>query len=306
MYISGEASVKNVSPGLPEFEYVRAETIEQVSGLLTNGKHGRLLMGGTDIFVQMRNGAISPALLVDVKHLPGMQTIQSDRNRSLRIGAAVNLNALAGHPDVMKNFPLLAEAAMSVGSYQLRSRATMGGNLCNASPAADTGPAALVLEAVLIVQGLSGERRIPALEFFTGPGQNALQDGEILIAIEIPPAPNGSVGRYMKLGRNAAGDLAIVGAAALGYADESSASGFRFRIALSSVAPTPIRVPEAEAILETEKTSDDTIRAAAMAARQAASPIDDVRASAGYRSAMVEVHARRALQAVWAALRSDG
>ena len=294
--------MKSVRPGLPEFDYIRAETIEQVSELLKNGKPSRLLMGGTDVFVQMRDGAFSPAILVDVKHLPGMQSIQKTGNKGLRIGAAVDLNTLAGHPEVVKSFPLLAEAAQSVASYQLRSRATMGGNLCNASPAADTAPAALVLEAILVAQGSNGERRIPAHDFFTGPGQNALQDGEILTGIEIPPTPKGSVGRYLKLGRNAEGDLAIVGVAVLGYADKTSESGFRFRMALSSVAPTPIRVPTAEDILESRTIGDETISAAAQAARKTAKPIDDVRASAGYRSAMVEVHARRALHAVWTAL----
>ncbi len=297
--------MRAVSPGLPEFDYVRAETIKQASELLKNGEPGRLFMGGTDVFVQMRDGAISPALLVDVKHLPGMQSIQKNGNKGLRIGAAVNLNALAVHPEVVRSCPLLAEAALTVGSYQLRSRATMGGNLCNASPAADTAPAALVLEAVLVAQGWSGERRIPVQEFFVGPGQNALQDGEILTSIEIPQAPKGSVGRYLKIGRNTEGDLAIVGVAVLGYADKASKSGFRFRMALSSVAPTPIRVPAAEEILESQAISDETIHAAAQAARKTASPIDDVRASAGYRLAMVEVHARRAVHAVWAALRRD-
>jgi carbon-monoxide dehydrogenase medium subunit len=297
--------MKSVSPGLPEFDYIRAETIEQVSELLKNGKPSRLLMGGTDVFVQMRDGAISPAQLVDVKHLPGMQSIQKTGSKGLRIGAAVDLNTLAGHPEVVKRFPLLAEAAQSVGSFQLRSRATMGGNLCNASPAADTGPAALVLEAILIAQGSNGERRIPAQEFFTGPGQNALQDGEILTNIEIPPTPKGSVGRYLKLGRNAEGDLAIAGVAVLGYADKASKSGLRFRVALSSVAPTPIRVPAAEGLLESQKISDEMIGAAAKAARRTAKPIDDVRASADYRSAMVEVHARRAIHTVWAALRGE-
>ena len=291
--------MRHVSPGLPEFDYVRAETIDQASALLKNGNGGHLLMGGTDVFVQMRNGAISPAQLVDVKHLPGMRAIRGNRKKGLEIGAAVTLNALAGHSEVIEGFPLLAEAAVSVGSYQLRSRATMGGNLCNASPAADTAPAALVLEAVLIVRDSSGERRILASDFFIGPGKNALHDGEILTSIVIPPVPKGSVGHYLKFGRNAQGDLAIVGVAVLAYPDRSSKSGFRFRVALSSVAPTPIRVPAAEAILAGEEISDATIDAAALAARQAARPIDDVRASAGYRAAMVEVHARRALRATW-------
>jgi carbon-monoxide dehydrogenase medium subunit len=298
--------MRDVSPGLPEFDYIRAESIEQVSELLKNGKDARLLLGGTDVFVQMRDGAISSGLLIDVKHLPGLNAIKHSRDGSLTIGAAVNLNTIAINEDVVKSFAPLAEAARSVGSYQLRSRATMGGNLCNASPAADTAPAALVLESILVARGADGERRIPAQEFFTGPGQNALKDEEFITCIEIPFPPKGSAGRYLKLGRNAEGDLAIVGVAVLGYADSDAPSGYRFRMALSSVAPTPIRVPDAERILEADKISEETIAAAADAARRTAKPIDDVRSSASYRSAMVEVFARRALQAVWTGLRRGG
>jgi CO/xanthine dehydrogenase FAD-binding subunit len=296
-----------VSSGLPEFDYVRAESIEQVTDLLLDESHdSRLFMGGTDLFVQMRAGVRSPGLLVDVKHLPGMNDIRLEADGGLSVGAAVNLNALARHADVSKQFGLLVEAAQSVGSYQLRSRATMGGNLCNASPAADTAPAALVLGAKLIAQGAKGERSIPAESFFLGPGKNALKRGEILTRIEFPSPPERSVGRYLKLGRNAAGDLAIVGVAVLGFPDDGAPSGYRFRLALSSVAPTPLLVPEVDGILAEKAIDDARIDAAAKAAQQAAKPIDDVRATADYRSAMVEVYARRALQAVWAALRRDG
>lgn len=298
--------MRAVSPGLPEFDYIRAESIEQACELLKNGRDARLLLGGTDIFVQMRDGAISPKLLIDIKHLPGLDAIMRSRDGSLRIGAAVNLNTIAANEDALADFAPLAEAARAVGSYQLRSRATMGGNLCNASPAADTAPAALVLNAVLVAHKTGAERRIPAPEFFTGPGQTALAPGEILTGIDIPPSPKDSAARYLKLGRNSEGDLAIVGVAALGFADTDAPSGYRFRMALSSVAPTPIRVPEAEQILEQEEVSEETIAAAADAARRTAKPIDDVRASAGYRSAMVEVFARRALHAVWTSIRRDG
>ncbi len=295
-----------VSSGMPAFDYVRAESIEQASSLLLDeSTDSRLFMGGTDLFVQMRAGARSPGLLVDVKHLPGMNDIQLKSDGGLHVGAAVNLNALARHGDVAEHFSLLTEAAKSVGSYQLRSRATMGGNLCNASPAADTAPAALVLGARLIARSAKDERSIPAEAFFLGPGENALQQGEILVRIEIPAPAEGSVGRYLKLGRNAAGDLAIVGVAALGFPDGDAPSGYRFRLALSSVAPTPLLVPEVENILAEETVDEERILAAAKAAQQAARPIDDVRASAEYRSAMVEVFAGRALQAVWAALRRD-
>ena len=164
---------------------------------------------------------------------------------------------------------------------------------------------ALVLGARLIVQGRKGERQIPVEKFFRGPGQTAMQRGEVLVRIEFPPPVKRTVGRYLKLGRNAAGDLAIVGVAVLGFPDEAAPSGFRFRLALSSVAPTPLLVPEVENILANEVIAESSMDSAAKAAQQAARPIDDVRATAEYRSAMVEVFARRALRAVWTMLGRD-
>jgi CO/xanthine dehydrogenase FAD-binding subunit len=291
------------SPGLPSFDYIRAATPAEVMDLLLqHPDEARLFMGGTDVLVQMRDGAIAPRLLIDVKHLPGLTSISFDPDAGLRLGAAVDMNTMARHPAVVEHYPLLAEAASTVASYQLRTRATMGGNLCNASPAADTAPAALVLDAVLVAWGPDGERAIPATEFFIGPGQHALKEGEFLARIDFPIPPVGRVGRYLKLGRNAAGDLAIVGVAAMGYPDESASSGYRLRIALASVAPTPIRTPEAEAILAQGPIADATLGAAVGAAQDAARPIDDVRASAHYRRAMVRTLTRRALVDVWARL----
>ena len=254
--------------------------------------------GGTDVFVRMRDGLIAPQILIDVKHLPGLRDIKFTRRNGLVVGAAVDMNSLARHPAVVEHYPLLAEALHSVASYQLRTRATMGGNLCNASPAADTAPAALVLEANMVLQGRRGEHPIPVAKFFLGPGRTALKPGEFLLRIEIPPAPKGAVGKYIKLGRNAMGDLSIVGVAVLGYPDKKSKSGYGFRIALASVAPTPIRVPNAETILADSPLTSDVIEAAAVAAMDTASPIDDIRASAVYRKAMVKNLTRRAIQSV--------
>jgi carbon-monoxide dehydrogenase medium subunit len=206
----------------------------------------------------------------------------------------------------LKNYSLLAEAAHTVASYQLRNRATVGGNLCNASPAADTAPAVLVLEASLIAQGEAGERSIPASAFFLGPGENALQKGEFLTRIEIPIPPTGWKGRYLKLGRNKEGDLAIAGVAVMGYPDPSTQSNYGFRIALASVAPTPIRVSQAEEILARNPITNDTIEMASEAAQEACNPIDDVRASARYRREMVRVLTRRGLQTIWAILQEEG
>jgi len=293
-------------PGLPSFDYVRPSAVDEVSALLL--KHpgeARLFMGGTDLFVRMRDGVLAPRLLIDVKRLPGMADIHFDPTAGLRIGAATNLNSIARHPAVLEHYPLLAEAISTVASYQLRSRATMGGNLCNASPAADTAPAALVLEARLVACGPQGERVIPAVEFFLGPGKSALQPGELVIRIEFPRPPVGSVGRYLKLGRNAAGDLAIAGVAVFAYPDQAVSSGCRFRIALASVAPTPIRAFSAEAALTQGPMTAETLESAAVLTRDAATPISDLRGSAEYRRAMVRVLTRRALLDVWAALHKE-
>jgi len=293
-------------PELPQFDYIRAETTERAIDLLQEkGVTARILMGGTDLFVQMRNGNSAPDILVDLKKLPSMDTIVFSKKDGLTVGAAVTMNALARNPDVLKHYPLLAQAAESVASYQLRNRATIGGNLCNASPAADTAPAALVLEADLTTLGPNGERTIPIKDFFKGPGVNALEEGEFLTKINFRNQPKGWKGRYLKIGRNAGGDLAIVGAAVMGHPDTDVPSGFHFRIALASVAPTPIRVHEAEEILAQNSLTDAVIEMAADAAQDAATPIDDVRASARYRKAMVKELTRRGLIEVSSLLKKE-
>lgn len=290
---------------LPGFDYVRAATPDDVVRLLQGDRDGvRLLMGGTDLLVRMRDGFICPRVVVDVKHLPGMGEVAYDERAGLTVGAAVTMNRLAGHPAVQAHYPLLAESARSVASYQVRNRATLGGNLSNASPAADTAPAVLLFEATVVLYGPDGEREVPAAAFFLGPGRTAMQSGEFMTAIRFPPPPRGAAGRYLKLGRNRAGDLAIAGVAVLGWADQAAPSGCRFRIGLASVAPVPLRAQEAEALLAGSPPGEGTFAAAAAKAAAAASPIDDVRASAAYRRAMVRNLTLRALREVWARLAS--
>ncbi|CAG0973559.1 partial Carbon monoxide dehydrogenase medium chain, partial [Anaerolineae bacterium] len=219
------------TPGLPSFDYIKpASPAEVTKLLLKRDGNARLFMGGTDVFVRMRDGFFAPQFLIDVKRLPGMTTIKFSKRAGLTIGAGADMNTIARHPAVIENYPLLVEAIDAVASYQLRTRATMGGNLCNASPAADTAPAALVLGANLVLHGRRGERVVPIEKFFLGPGKTAMKPGEFLLRIEIPPLPaqRGAVGRYLKLGRNAHGDLAIVGVAVLGYPDKKAKSGFAF------------------------------------------------------------------------------
>jgi carbon-monoxide dehydrogenase medium subunit len=290
-------------PGLPGFDYLRPESAAQASRLLAeHDGEARALMGGTDLLVRMRNRFVRPKILLDLKHLPGMRDIVYDEATGLTVGAAVTMNQVAQHPAVQAHYPLLVEAANSVASYQLRNRATVGGNLCNASPAADMAPATLVLDARFLLHGppstgsgQGGEREIAASEFFVGPGQTALQKGEFMTAIRFPRPPSVSAGRYLKLGRNKVGDLSIVGVAVYGFLQGAEQ---HYHIGLASVAPTPLRVLEAEHALPPQPVEDDLARAAD-GAMQAASPIDDVRASAAYRKAMVRALALRGLRDVW-------
>lgn len=301
------------SPGLPEFDYVKPASLAEASRLLTeHAGEARPFMGGTDLFVRMRDGFVRPQIVVDVKHLPGMRDILYDEQAGLTIGAAATMNEIARHPDVQTHYPLLAEGANSVASYQLRNRATIGGNLCNGSPCADTAPAALLLEGRIVLYGPSGEREVLANEFFLGPGETAIQAGELMTAIRFPIPPAGSVGRYLKLGRNKAGDLAIAAVAVFGFPDglveqvgNLPNSPYRFRIGLASVAPVPLRAWEAEEVLAASPPGEETFALAAEKAVEASSPIDDVRASAAYRKAMVRTLTLRALREVWAEMKEE-
>jgi carbon-monoxide dehydrogenase medium subunit len=260
-------------------------------------------MGGTDLFTRMRDGFIHPRVVVDLKHLPGMCDILYDEGTGLRIGAAVSMNKLDSHPDVRAHYPLLAEGAHSVASYQLRNRATIGGNLCNASPCADTAPATLVLDGRVVLYGLNGGREVPSGEFFTGPGETAMRPREFMVAIRYPNPPANAVGRYLKLGRSKFGDLSIVSVAVLGFPHGPSPSGYQFHIALGSVAPVPLRAAEAEDVLAANPPGEKTFATAAQKAMEAATPIDDVRGSAAYRNAMVRNLTLRGLREVWERMR---
>lgn len=290
-------------PGIPSFEYVRATTPAQVHQLL-QGDQVRLMMGGTDLLVQMRDGVICPRTLVDIKHLPGMREMVYDPRVGLTIGAAVTMNQVARHPNARTHYPLLVEAANSVASYPLRNRATVGGNLCNASPCADIAPAALVLDGRVVLCGSEGEREVPVAEFFVGPGETVMGSDEFMLAVRVPVPEARGAGTYLKLGRNKAGDLALVGVAVWGFPDGTANSGYRFRIALASVAPVPLRAVEAEEVLAANLPNEKSFALAAEKAMRAATPIDDVRASAAYRRAMVRALTLRGLRELWERLRA--
>ena len=289
-------------PGLPEFDYIKPVSLKEASTFLAQHVgEARAFSGGTDTFVRMRDGAWQDKYLVDVKGLPGLNDLKFDPAGGLTLGAAVNMNRLIASREVNEHYAVLAEAAHTVASYPLRSRATLAGNLCNASPAGDTIGACLVYDAKLHVHGVVGERIEALRTFFTGPGKTVLKPGDIVYMIEFPLPPRGAQGAYLKLGRNALGDLAIVGVTALGYPDGAAVSGYRFLVALASVAPTPLMLDMT--LLSEHSITLELIAEAAELAMNAVTPIDDVRGSARYRQLMVRNLTRKALSDVWEKLK---
>ena len=294
------------TPGLPEFDYVRPSSLAEASRFLADhAGEARPFLGGTDTFVRLRDGVWKDKYLVDIKNLDGMKEISFDPEAGLTIGAAVNMNQVIADSAVSDHYPLLAQAAGTVASYQLRSRATIVGNICNASPAGDTIGACIVLQGVLQVHGVDGFRDEPLAGFFLGPGHTRLKPGDLATCIRFPLPPVGHTGKYIKLGRNASSDLAIVGVTVLGYPDQTAGSGYRFRLALASVAPTPIIPVQAERILADNPLTPETIMKAAAAAQDSSTPISDPRGSARYRALMVRNLTRKAVEDVWSQLRRE-
>jgi aerobic carbon-monoxide dehydrogenase medium subunit len=294
----------NPLPGLPDFDYVKPGSMLEASQFLVEHQgEARPLMGGTDIFVRMRDRAWKDRYLVDIKGLDGTNDLTFDPSQGLTIGAAVNMNRVIASPAVKERYPLLAQACNKVASYQLRTRATIVGNICNASPAGDTIGSCLLLEGFLHVHGVAGLRQEPLRTFFLGPGSTVLKPGDFVTSIAFPLPPSNLKGTYIKLGRNKESDLAIVGVTVIGYPAADAPSGFRLKLALASVAPIPLVVDQVGAILAEKPITQQSLEEAAQAAMDACNPIDDVRSSARYRKAMTRNLSLRALREVWDSLK---
>jgi len=284
------------------FDYYKPKDFDEAFNLLTlPDKVMYPLAGATDLIPHTRDGVWKPDVVVDIKGLPGLRDIKVEGlepccgcapGECLYVGGAVRMNEIARSELVRSHWDLLAQGAAAMGNEQVRNRATLGGNLGTASPAADSAPALLALEASVLVKGPEGDRSIPVNKFFVGPKRNALKRGEIIVGVLIPKPPKGAVGVYEKLSRRKAGDLSVVGVAVMAYPHDDST---QWRVALGAVAPTPIRSPQAEAILNAGHDAAHIDEAVA-AAYGCCCPIDDVRASAEYRQAMVVNVTRRAIR----------
>jgi CO/xanthine dehydrogenase FAD-binding subunit len=285
-------------PCYPEFEYVKPLSLmEAVEFLKDHADQSRLFAGGTDCFVLLRDRRIRPKYFLDLKSVAGLDQITYDPVEGLTIGAAVSLNRIIQDKKILEEYPILVNAARQMGSYQLRSRATLVGNLCNASPCGDIIGPSLIYEGVLHLISSYGERDVELSRFFHGPGKTDLKPGEIAVSITLPVPPPNYTGIYLSIGRNKLGDLAIAAVTVLGYINPETPSGFQFRIALSAVAPTVIFAEQAQKIMAEHHINLAVIEEAAQAAAECCSPIDDVRSSADYRRAMIRVLTGRALRA---------
>ena len=286
---------------MKEFKYLAPEGLLEALSLASQyGSHMALLAGGTDLVVQMKHGVRSPSYLINLKKIPGLDCIRYDPLEGLSIGPLVTHNTLADHPIISRKFALLAEAAQTIGTFQIRERGTLGGNICNGSPAADTLPALFCLGARLKLQRAAGEdREVPIEAFFEGPQKTRRGPGEILTQILIPPLPHYTGSTYLKLGKRKAMEIAVLGVAAQVTLDQNRTTCLRARIALASVAPTPLSCIKAERVLVGQEIKDQLIEKAARTAQSEASPITDLRSTAEYRLQMVYTLTQRALKQAW-------
>lgn len=276
--------------------YEAPKTVDEAVKLLaSHGEKARAMCGGTDLIIQLRAGVRRPEYVVDVKNIAEMRRISFDMQHGLRLGAAVPAIEIYENGDMRKYYPGLTEAAHLIGSLQIQSRASVGGNLCNGSPAADTTPALIALGAKGRVVGPKGERMVAAEDFCTAPGRTVLKPDELLVEIHIPtPSPH-SCDAYLRFIPRNEMDIAVVGVGAsvtLDLADDRCAAA---RIALGAVGPTPIFAREAAAAIVGKKLDAAAIEAAAQAAIKASSPIDDMRGTAEFRRHVVGVLTRRVL-----------
>lgn len=287
------------------FDYAAPQRLEEVLDILhEHGERAKVLAGGTDMVLFMERGRWRPQLVVDIPWVEPFVGIRL-QNSHLHIGSRTTMRELETSPVITTHVPLLAQAAGEVGSVQIRHLATIGGNIGTASPAGDTLPALLALDASVRLQSRRGERLVPLTEFFLGPGQTVLQPDEVITEVLVPLPSERTKGAFYKLAVRRYMDITIVDVAVMLTVNRDGAI-IDARIAFGAVAPTPIRAYEAEERLKGYPLDELLAKEAAELARQAARPITDQRGSAEYRRLMVERLTRRLLLQAYQAALSDG
>jgi aerobic carbon-monoxide dehydrogenase medium subunit len=288
---------------MTDMQYVAPTTLEEAIGAFAAaGSAARILAGGTDLLVQMRSGIVKPGLIVDIKKIAEMTEIAETADGGFRIGAAVSGANLAEHKRFREVWPGVLEAVNLIGSKQVQGRASAGGNLCNASPAADSVPAMIAADAVVTVQGPNGRRELAVEKVPAGPGRTNLAPGEILVSFKLPPRPGGSSDAYLRMIPRTEMDIAVVGCGVSLTVKNGICTAAR--VGLGAVAPTALLVEAAAKALIGTKLDDAALEAAANACRAACRPIDDKRGTIAYRTKVAGVLLKRT--AIIAAKRAEG
>lgn len=284
------------------FDYVAAQTVQEAVELLAEkGDAARVLAGGTDLIVQVREGRRSPDLIVDVKKIPDTNVLSYDAQNGLMLGAAVPCYRIYGDATIAATYPGLVDAFSLVGGTQIQGRASVGGNLCNSSPAADTTPALMAHSAVAVIAGPGGTREVAVEDFCTAPGQNVLGNGEFLVSLKIPAPASGFGACYLRFIPRNEMDIAVVGTGSSVVLDGDTIVSAR--VALGAVGPTPILVDTSA--LAGQPASDATVETAANASIAASSPISDMRGTVEQRRHLAGVLTRRTLQTAIARARGE-
>jgi carbon-monoxide dehydrogenase medium subunit len=291
---------------LKDFDYAAPTSVEDATSLLAeHGENARLLAGGTDIIVQLREGLRDAEMVIDIKKIPELMAMEYSADSGLTLGAGVPCYQVYEHAEIAAAYPALADSAKIIGGWQIQSRASVGGNLCNSSPAADTIPSLISLGASCRIAGPAGEREVAAENFCSGPGRNVLEAGELLVSINFPAAPGQSGSAYERFIPRNEMDIAVAGAASWVQLDESGTTIEQARIALAAVGPTPLVAQQAADSLAGQEASEENLATAGELAREVASPIDDMRGTIDYRIHLVGVLVKRTLARAVARARGD-
>ena len=280
-----------------DFEYFEPSSVNEAISLLAKyKKEAKILAGGTDLMVNLKHDVIRPKYIINIGAIPDLNYIDFDHGKGLRIGALTTMRALIESAELRRTYPVIHQAASQLGNPAIRNVATLGGNLCNASPAADSAPALIGLSSKAKIAGSGGEKVVPLEDFFSSPHSNILGVGEILTEIQVPAPPANTKGIYLKCGGRGVADLAIVGVAIIATIEAKNKVCNDIKIVLGSVAPTPIRANKAEEAIKGHTFTEALIDKSAQIAANEARPISDQRSSAEYRKTLVQVYVKRALR----------
>jgi aerobic carbon-monoxide dehydrogenase medium subunit len=278
------------------FEYREAQTVQEAVDMMRQEEGARLVAGATDVLIRWRQGVLKPRYVLNIKRIPGLDQVSYSPDTGLSLGALVTIRTLERHALVQEHYPALTQAATAFAGVQIRHLATVGGNVCNASPAGDTLPALLAYSAQCHMVGPAGERVLPLEQFCVGPGRTALQPAELLVALRLPPPLPHSGGLYIKHSPRSTMDIATVGVASVVSLASPNGVCQEVKITLGAVAPTVVRAAAAEALLRGQSVDAEHLQQAAQAAVQAASPVDDIRGTAAHRRLVIAPLVQRTLR----------